>query len=225
MRYVALLTSLAPEISGEQNPTEYPVPRRPGPGPARQLDLSPVLSGTGITVYANNDWLPQRAEVPAGTPVPDSPRPDPLAGRPGSGVVPGAVPVLAGPAAARSYAGPLTAGHRPRRRGPGRSLEPGGPHGSAGPPGLLVRLGGPLPGDGGRRGDPPLRGGLVAPLSLVASVVVWLAALALLMGRSLGRPWARVRKRRRVRAEAGGDADRPDGAGIAVDAAVGEPVP
>ena len=225
VRYVALLTSLAPEISGEQNPTEYPVPADLGPALARQLDLSPVLSGTGLTVFANNDWLPQRAEVPAGTPVPDSPRPDPLAGRPGSGVVPGAVPVLAGPAAARSYAGPLTRGTVLA------AVAPAGRWSLAGPTGVPALRDSSFGWAARFRvtaaGAATLRfnGGLVAPLSLVASVVVWLAALALLMGRSLGRPWARVRKRRRVRAEAGGDADRPDGAGIAVDAAVGEPVP
>ena len=68
VRYVAVLTALAPEISGEQSPTEYPVPGDLAPALTRQLDLSPVLSVTGITVYANNDWLPQRAEVPEGCP-------------------------------------------------------------------------------------------------------------------------------------------------------------
>ena len=65
IRYVVVLTSLAPEIGGEQNPTDYPVPADLLPGLAQQLDLSPVISGTGITVYANAAWIPQRAEVAA----------------------------------------------------------------------------------------------------------------------------------------------------------------
>ena len=47
VRYVVLLTSLAPEIAGEQSPTEYPVPSDLAPALSRQLDLNPVLSGTG----------------------------------------------------------------------------------------------------------------------------------------------------------------------------------
>jgi len=227
VRYVAVLTSLAPEISGEQTPTEYPVPADLAPALTRQLDLSPVLSGTSITVYVNNDWLPQRAEVPQGVPVPPSSGPDPMAGRPGSGVVPGAVPVLAGPVASRSYSGPLA---------PGTVLAAVAP---AGRWRLTGPTGGPAPrtssfGWGARfrvtaAGPATLRfdGGLVAPLSFAVSVVVWLAALAFLMGRNLGRARARVRLRRRPKAEAGGDPDRADGTDVAVVAAVaavGEPV-
>ena len=65
MRYVVLLTSLAPEITGEQTPQEYPVPADLAPALARQLDLTPVVSGTGITVYANAAWIPERAEIVA----------------------------------------------------------------------------------------------------------------------------------------------------------------
>ena len=225
VRYVALLTSLAPEISGEQSPTQYPVPADLAPALTRQLDLSPVLSGTGITVYVNNDWLPQRAELPTGASVPGSSRPDPLAGRPGSGVVAGAVPVLAGPVASRSYSGPLA---------PGTVLAAVAP---AGRWSLTGTRGGPAPrassfGWAARfrvtaAGPATLRfdGGLVAPLSFAVSVVVWLAALALLMGRNLRRPWARVRNRRRPPVEAGGDTDRSDGSHVAVEATVGEPVP
>ncbi len=144
VRYVALLTSLAPEITGEQTPTEYPVPADLAPALTRQLDLSPVLSGTGITVYVNNDWLPQRAEVPAGTTVPDTVQPDPRAGSPGSGVARGAVPVLPGPAASQSFTGAVGQGHRSVGRRPGRSVDPGRSDGSFGPPFVLVRGGRPL---------------------------------------------------------------------------------
>ena len=75
----------------------------------RQLDLSTVLSGTGMTVYQNTDWVPTRVEVaPVGrsnvAPV----------GR--SKAAPVAYPahltspVLPGPAASTSYRGPLVPG-------------------------------------------------------------------------------------------------------------------
>ena len=64
VRYVVVLTSIAPEIAGEQSPTT--IPSRPTC--CRRSDVNsisqPVLSGTGITVFANAAWVPQRAEVP-----------------------------------------------------------------------------------------------------------------------------------------------------------------
>ena len=67
----------------------------------------------------------------------------------------------------------------------------------------------------------------MAPLSFAVSVVVWLAALAFLMGRNR---WAEPGPRVRFRAppgkpEADADPDRPDGSDVAVVAAVSEPVP
>jgi GT2 family glycosyltransferase len=109
VRYVVVLTSIAPEIAGEQSPTAYPVPADLLPALGRQLDLQPVLSGTGITVYANAAWIPQRAEVP-GRPGSALAVVSPLAGSPGTPVVPGVQPVLPGAVASRSFQGPLTAG-------------------------------------------------------------------------------------------------------------------
>jgi len=109
VRYVVVLTSIAPEIAGEQSPTGYPVPADLLPALGRQLDLQPVLSGTGITVYANAAWIPQRAEVP-GRPDPAFPGTSPLATSPGTPVVQGVQPVLSGAVASRSFQGPLTAG-------------------------------------------------------------------------------------------------------------------
>ncbi len=193
VRYVALLTSLAPEINGEQNPTEYPVPADVAPALTRQLDLSPVLSGTGITVYLNSAWLPQRAEVPAGTTVPDSTHPDPLAGSPGSGVVPGAEAVLPGPAAARSFQGPLTKGTVLAASAPAGRWSLAGPTGARVPQapsfGWAARFRVATAGSGTLRFD----GGLVAPLSFVVSIVTWLVAVALLIGDGVGRPLRRVR--------------------------------
>ena len=193
VRYVVLLTSLAPEINGEQNPTEFPVPADVAPALARQLDLSPVLSGTGITVYQNSDWLPQRAEVPAGTTVPNGSPPDPLAGSPGSGFVTGAVPVLPGGIASRSFSGPLTKGTVLAALAPAGRWNLTGPDGARVPRtssfGWAARYQVATAGTGTLRFD----GGLVAPLSFVLSLVTWLAALTLLIGDGAGRPWRRLR--------------------------------
>ncbi len=59
VRYVVVLTSLAPEIPGEQSPESYPVPADLAPGLARQLDITPVLSATGMTVYAERGLGPR----------------------------------------------------------------------------------------------------------------------------------------------------------------------
>ena len=109
VRYVVVLTSIAPDIAGQQSPTAYPVPSDLLPSLDRQLDLQPVLSGTGITIFANADWVPQRAEATgrAGAAVA---LPSPLAAGPGSPVVPGVRSVLPGAPASRSFEGPLTAG-------------------------------------------------------------------------------------------------------------------
>jgi hypothetical protein len=109
VRYVVVLTSLAPEISGQQSPTPYPVPPDLLPALDSQLDLQPVLSGTGITVFANAAWVPQRAEV-TGHPGAAVTVPSPLASAPGTPVVPGAHAVLPGAVASRSFEGPLTTG-------------------------------------------------------------------------------------------------------------------
>ena len=109
VRYVVVLTSIAPEIAGDQSPTGYPVPADLLPALGHQLDLQPVLSGTGITVYANADWIPQRAEV-RGRPGSALPVASPLAASPGTPVVPGVQPVLSGAVASRSFQGLLTAG-------------------------------------------------------------------------------------------------------------------
>jgi len=109
VRYVAVLTSVAPEITGEQSPTAYPVPSDLLPALERQLDLQPVLSGTGITVFANADWVPMRAEVPGRTGATPAATAVTATG-PGGSVVPGAVAVLPGASAARVYQGPLVPG-------------------------------------------------------------------------------------------------------------------
>lgn len=82
VRYVAVLTGLAPEITGEQSPETFPVPTDLLPGLEHQLDLSTVVNGTGITVFANTAWTPVRSS--AGQPVLTGQ----AGGRSASGVVP-----------------------------------------------------------------------------------------------------------------------------------------
>jgi GT2 family glycosyltransferase len=209
VRYVVLLTSLAPEILGEQSPEELPVPRDLAPALGRQLDLSPVVSGSGITVFANSDWIPVRAEVPAGkstaAPVPVT---GPLATPPGSSIVTGAVPVLPGPAASRSYRGRLSVGTVFAASAPAGGWTLTGP---AGAPALrspsfgwAARYRVTAPGVGTLHFD----GGPWGPVSLLFSIVVWLAAIALLMGRRLGGPWQLARIGRRRSGPGGRDAAR-----------------
>jgi GT2 family glycosyltransferase len=210
--YVALVTSLAPEITGEQSPEVYPVPPDLAPALGHQLDLTPVVSGTGITVYANAASIPLRAEVVAGkNAVASGAGTGMLTGPPGSAVVPRAVPVLPGPAASRSFTGPVSAGTVLAALAPaGRwSLTTHtGAQASRSPSfGWAARYRVTAPGVSTLHFD----GGVVAPAALLFSIVVWLAAVVFLLGGRLGGPWQRVRIPRR-RTGAGG---RDGGAGPA----------
>ncbi len=211
VRYIALVTAVAPEITGEQSPTEYPVPTDLAPALAHQLDLSPVLSGTGITVYANADWIPERSEVAAASVVTGSSvRPNPLDGVPGASVVAGANPVLPGPAASRSYAGTLSVGTVLAAVAPAGRWNLTGPTG--GPFTRTSSFGWAARYRVTAAGTATLRfhGGIVAPVSFLVSLLTWLAALAFLLGRRLVVPWWRVRLARRRPGESRGPDDDPD---------------
>jgi hypothetical protein len=196
------MTSLAPEIPGEQTPETYPVPGDLAPALTRQLDLSPVISGTGITVYANADWLPMRAQV-ADTKSTFSTAATGLMGASGSGLVPGAVPVLPGPAASRSYRGPVRAGSVLAAVAPAGRWSLTGASGAPAPRSssfgwaARYRL--------AASGVTTLRfqGGPVVPLSLLVSVVTWLFAIVLLLGGGADRRWRRLRRRRHRTVAAG----------------------
>jgi GT2 family glycosyltransferase len=165
VRYVVLLTSLAPEIDGEQTPQQYPVPANLSPALARQLDLTPIVSGTGITVYANASWFPQRAEITGA-----------------KGVL---HPILPGPAAATSYRGPLGVGTVLSANAPaggwdldqatGASAQRSPSFGWAGAYKVTDRGVGTLHFDAG----------LIAPLSWIFSVVIWVGAVVWLFRRRL----------------------------------------
>ena len=192
VRYVVVLTAVAPEIAGEQSPTAYPVPADLLPALGHQLDLAPVLSGTGITVYANADWFPQRAEVP-GAPGTAGPVTTPPGSSPGTVAVPGAVPVLAGPAAARSYSGPLVPGTVVASVAPSGSwslVSRSGTTATRSPVfGWAARYAVPIRTTGTLGFD----GGLLPPLLGLYSILAWVFALAALVDRRrIRREWERV---------------------------------
>ena len=204
VRYVVVLTSIAPEITGEQTPTAYPVPPDLLPTLGRQLDLQPVLSGTGITVFANAAWVPQRAEVP-GSPGSAVAIPSPLGADPGTPVVAGALPVLPGAAAARSFRGPLVAGTVFSSAAPAGDWQlvtgSGATAARSDAFGWASRYAVTTPTTGTVRFD----GGPVPLLSGLFSLLAWGLALAALIDRRrlrrewerVGRPrtWAKVRTR------------------------------
>ncbi len=168
VRYVVLLTSLAPEIDGEQNPQQYPAPADLAPALSRQLDLTPIVSGTGITVYGNAAWIPQRAEI--------------------GGVRSPVRPVLLGPPAATSFSGPLATGTVLSATAPAGSwnlTEHSGVQATRSSSfGWASRYRVTQKGVGTLAFD----GGLITPLSAIGSIVFWLAAIIVLV---------RTRRRRR----------------------------
>jgi len=207
VRYVVLLTSLAPEITGEQTPQPYPVPSDLAPTLGRQLDLTPVVSGTGITVYDNAAWIPQRAELVGPRAVTTTKARSAVASvrvrSPGASIVRGARPVLPGPSAATSYHGPLAGGTVFTALAPADRWNLVQRNGST-----AVRS--PSFGWAGKyqvaeAGVSTLAfdGGPSTPLSLLYTIIVWLAAVAVVAARGLGGSWRRVRTgRRRPRADA-----------------------
>jgi GT2 family glycosyltransferase len=215
VRYVVLLTSLAPEISGEQSPEEYPVPAGLAPALADQLDLDPVVSGSGITVYANTSWIPERSVVPGSKPVANAAGdPGALAGTPGSAILPGAVPVLPGGAASRSYRGPVPVGTVLT------ALAPAGRWSLVAADGATVPSTPSFGWAGSYRVNSPglstLRfgGGALVPLSWLYTFVVWLLAVALLLARrTAGGRWPWPIRRRSREVAAGDPADGPTGNG------------
>jgi GT2 family glycosyltransferase len=197
VRYVVLLTSLAPEISGEQSPQEYPVPPGLTSALSAQLDLDPVISGSGITVYENTAWIPERTAVPGGAAVANGPSdPGPLGGAPGSSILPGAVPVLPGGTASRSYRGAVPRGTVLT------ALAPAGRWSLVGADGRTAIERPSFGWAGSYRvssGVSTLRfGGGILPLLIgLYSVLVWLVAVAVLLDRQLGLGGWRLRRRRR----------------------------
>ncbi len=204
VRYVVLLTSLAPEISGEQSPPEYPVPAQLTSALSAQLDLDPVISGSGITVYQNTAWIPERAAVPAGATVANGPSdPGPLTGSPGTSIVPGAVPVLPGEIASLSYRGALPRGTVLSALAPAGRWSLVGADGSTAVERPSFGWAGSYRVDSGV-GTLRFGGGILPLLTGLYSVLLWVVAVAVLLDRRLGLAGWRLR-RRRERLGSGGD--------------------
>jgi GT2 family glycosyltransferase len=212
IRYIVVLTSLAPEISGEQSPQTYPVPADLAPALGDQLDLTPVVSGTGMTVYANAAWIPERASVATARLTATDASP------PGARLVTGVKAVLPGPAAARLFRGPLPVGTLFSASAPADRwvLEQTGGTTAARSAwsGWAARFRVTAAGVSTLR----FEGGPATPLSLLGSIVVWLAAVSVVAGGRLGGSWRRVKTgRRRPRTE-----PEPPGDGTAEIAAAGQ---
>jgi GT2 family glycosyltransferase len=192
VRYVVVLTSIAPEIAGEQSPTAYPVPNGLLPALGRQLDLQPVLSGTGITVFANAAWVPQRAEV-TGRPGSARPAVSPLATAPWTPVVPGAQPVLPGAAASRSFQGPLTTGTLFSSAAPSGAWQLVTSSGTPAPRSASFGWASRYAVPAATAGTLRFNDGFLPLLAGVFSLVAWGVALAALIDRRrLRREWERV---------------------------------
>jgi hypothetical protein len=137
--------------------------------------------------------------VAAGTTVPTTPVPDPLAGAPGTGVVAGAAPVLPGPSAAPSFSGPLSAGTVLAAVAPAGRWTLSGPTGSPQVRSASFGWGAQYRVTRSGKGVLDFDGGILTPLAALVSIVVWLAVVVLLIGQGSVRlpSWARLRRRRR----------------------------
>jgi GT2 family glycosyltransferase len=214
VRYVAVLGALAPVIPGLQQPETFPLPPDLLPALSRQLDLTPVLSQGGITVYQNLAWLPVRAEVASrATPSATVTVPPVVDRVPGSPVVPGAEPVLSGHPGATSFRGTLARGTVLAALAPASRWHLVG---AAGRAPQRVQFGWVGVYTLGRRGPATLAfdGGVLPALATAYVVLAWLAAVLVSVG---GRPrWALALARRptgrRRRSRAAGATSAQDGA-------------
>jgi len=201
VRYVVELTAVAPVIPQVQTPASYPVPADLTPALGRQLDLAPLFTESGVTVYANTDWFPERswvapasagaaaaAAVPAGSPG----RLPAIATAPGTPLIAGAHPVLPGPRAQRSYTGPVPRGLVLAAVAPAGRWNLVGASGAADPRspsfGWAAQYRVAVPATATLRFD----GGVWSPLGVAAELVLWiLVAAALIERRGVVRPWLR----------------------------------
>jgi GT2 family glycosyltransferase len=211
VRYVVVVAALAPVITQVQTPTSYLMPADLTPALADQLDLRSVFTESGISVYQNNAWIPERSAVAGPTSAAataiangSSGTPDVLGATPGTPIVPGALPVLPGPPAATSYRGPVPAGTVLTALAPaGRwSLTSSG--GTAFPMSTAFGWAGQYRVDLGGPATLHFDGGPWGPLSVAFELVLWLLVIAaLLERRGVVRPWLRSvlqgRQRRRRR--------------------------
>ncbi len=206
VRYVVVLTALAPVIPQVQAPASYPVPADLTPALGRQLDLAPKFTESGVTVYANTAWFPERSWVAAGSsaaaaaaavPSGSPGRLPATATDPGAPLVPGARAVLPGPTAQRSYTGPVPRGLVLAAVAPAGRWHLVGASGAADPRspsfGWAAQYRVAASGTATLRFD----GGVWPPLGVAVELLLWISlAAALIERRRVVRPWVRSVARR-----------------------------
>jgi hypothetical protein len=209
VRYVVVVTALAPLITQVQTPTSYPAPADLPPALAGQLDLQSVFTESGISVYQNNAWIPERSAVATPTSTAatviangSSGTPDVLGAAPGTPIVPGALPVLPGPPAARSYRGPVPAGLVLSALAPAGRWTLTSSGGTTYPMSTAFGWAGQYRVDRGGPATLHFDGGPWGPLSVAFELILWLLVVAALVERrGVVRPWLRSvlqgRQRRR----------------------------
>jgi GT2 family glycosyltransferase len=206
VRYVVEVTALAPIIPQVQTPTSYPTPANLAPALAGQLDLQSVFSESGISVYQNSAWIPERSAVAspasaAATAIANgsSGTPDVLGVAPGTPIVPGAVAVLPGPPASRSYRGTVPAGTVLASLAPAGHWSLTAANGTVFPMSPAFGWAGQYRVDRGGPATLRFDGGPWGPLSVAFELVLWLLVVAALVERrGVVRPWLRsVLQRRR----------------------------
>jgi GT2 family glycosyltransferase len=197
VRYVVVVSALAPDIEGTQSSLAFQAPSDLVPSLLDQSDLTEVpSSGSGFSVFENTAYLPERAErtagsvtstgaLTAGGPESSNDAATTAAGRaarPTAADVTGWHAVLPGAPGLLRYAGPLTAGtlfasYAPAGRWHltvgGRSARETSAFGWA------AQYAGVAAGDAVLRIDvSPL-----VPLGVLAELVLWLVVAAALLGR------------------------------------------
>ncbi len=207
VRYVVEVTALAPIIPQVQSPTSYPTPTNLTPALADQLDLQSVFTESGISVYQNNAWIPERSAVAPPTPAAttaiangSSGTPDVLGAAPGTPIVPGAIAVLPGPPASRSYRGTVPAGIVLTALAPAGQWSLTASDGTAFPMSPAFGWAGQFRVDRGGPATLRFDGGPWGPLSVAFELILWLLAVAALVERrGVMRPWLRSALQRRRR--------------------------
>jgi len=204
IRYIAVVSSLAPVVAGVQQPQAYPVPGGLLPALDQQIDLNPVFAEAGITVYEDADWVPIRAEVPPGTAVPTGAVTPVSTTAPASAILARARPVLPAPADATSFHGRVGPGTVYLGDAPPDRWEVVGGSGTKVPTGLAFGWAQQFTVARSQLVTVQVRPDGWVTAGVVYQVLVWLAALALLAG--IGRlllpvttavEWRRRRRRRR----------------------------
>jgi len=105
IRYVVVLGTLAPSITGLQSPANYPLPPGLLTALSDQTDLRQVPGGEGFSVFDNTDFIPQRAERSSAQPLPASGTLNPSASE-----VTGWHQIMTGQSSALSFSGTIAGG-------------------------------------------------------------------------------------------------------------------